>query len=249
MGKRLRFCEGVFLFFAFVVSGHATFALPYTVSVGLFFKSPKIRLHKGEIDLKYTKNYQLNQWDAADRVLRTDFNADNQKLDAAIAEAKATCPYVHLLTASLPADAVQLDLDVSTLDLTRYYRLDLHITLKAGADYADAIMLRCNNLSEGYVNEDKAHGYLAYCALGSMTEYFCQLCFHVYLGSAVMGSVTYGCLDYTYWEKGLVHCSDTPAFYGLALSPAEITSLNLVSGTNGKLLGDGLSVQLYGLKK
>ena len=110
-------------------------------------------------------------------------------------------------------------------------------------------MLRCNNLSEGYVNEDKAHGYLAYCALGSMTEYFCQLCFHVYLGSAVMGGVTYGCLDYTYWEKGLVHCSDTPAFYGLALSPAEITSLNLVSGTNGKLLGGGLSVQLYGLKK
>ena len=75
--------------------------------------------------MKYTKNYQLNQWDAADRVLRTDFNADNQKLDAAIAEAKATCPYVHLLTASLPADAVQLDLNVSTLDLTRYYRLDL----------------------------------------------------------------------------------------------------------------------------
>ena len=156
---------------------------------------------------------------------------------------------MHLLTASLPADAVQLDLDVSTLDLTRYYRLDLHITPKAGADYADTIMLRCNNLSEGYVNEDKAHGYLAYCALGSMTEYFCQLCFHVYLGSAVMGGVTYGCLDYTYWEKGLVHCSDTPAFYGLALSPAEITSLNLVSGTNGKLLGGGLSVHLYGLKK
>ena len=79
---------------------------PYNFSLALhnkcrafFRKSPKIRLHKGEIDLKYTEHYQLNQWDAADRVLRTDFNADNQKLDAAIAEAKATCPYVHLLTA------------------------------------------------------------------------------------------------------------------------------------------------------
>ena len=33
----------------------------------------------------YTMNYQLNQWEAADQVLRTDFNQDNQKIDAALA--------------------------------------------------------------------------------------------------------------------------------------------------------------------
>ena len=33
-----------------------------------------------------TTNYQLNQWDATDRVLRTDFNSDNQKIDAALGE-------------------------------------------------------------------------------------------------------------------------------------------------------------------
>ena len=31
-----------------------------------------------------TTNYQLNQWDASDRVLRTDFNADNAKIEAAL---------------------------------------------------------------------------------------------------------------------------------------------------------------------
>ena len=31
-----------------------------------------------------TEHYQLNQWDAADRVLREDFNSDNAKIDAAI---------------------------------------------------------------------------------------------------------------------------------------------------------------------
>ena len=37
-----------------------------------------------------TPNYQLNQWEAADKVQRTDFNADNAKIDAAIkAEADA----------------------------------------------------------------------------------------------------------------------------------------------------------------
>ena len=33
----------------------------------------------------YTTNYQLNQWEPADQVQRTDFNADNAKIDAAIA--------------------------------------------------------------------------------------------------------------------------------------------------------------------
>ena len=31
-----------------------------------------------------TANYQLNQWEAGDRVLRTDFNGDNTKIDAAL---------------------------------------------------------------------------------------------------------------------------------------------------------------------
>ena len=33
----------------------------------------------------HTTHYQLNQWEAADQVLRTDFNQDNQKIDAALA--------------------------------------------------------------------------------------------------------------------------------------------------------------------
>ena len=33
----------------------------------------------------YTQNYKLCQWEAEDKVLRTEFNADNAKIDAAIA--------------------------------------------------------------------------------------------------------------------------------------------------------------------
>ena len=33
----------------------------------------------------YTTNYQLNQWEAGDQVLRTEFNQDNQKIDTALA--------------------------------------------------------------------------------------------------------------------------------------------------------------------
>ena len=35
--------------------------------------------------MNYTTNYQLNQWDAEDRVTREDFNADNLAIDAALA--------------------------------------------------------------------------------------------------------------------------------------------------------------------
>ena len=34
--------------------------------------------------MTHTTNYQLNQWAKADRIMMDDFNADNQKIDAAI---------------------------------------------------------------------------------------------------------------------------------------------------------------------
>ena len=33
----------------------------------------------------YTEHYELNQWEPTDQVLRTDFNADNAKVDTALA--------------------------------------------------------------------------------------------------------------------------------------------------------------------
>ena len=37
----------------------------------------------------YTENYQLNQWEPGDRVHHDDFNEDNRKIDAALAEQAA----------------------------------------------------------------------------------------------------------------------------------------------------------------
>ena len=48
-----------------------------------------------------TTNYQLNQWDATDRVLRTDFNSDNQKIEEALS-ALADC----MITGSYTGDGV-----------------------------------------------------------------------------------------------------------------------------------------------
>ena len=32
----------------------------------------------------YTENYNLNQWEPGDQILRTDFKADNVRIDAAL---------------------------------------------------------------------------------------------------------------------------------------------------------------------
>ena len=53
-----------------------------------------------------TANYQLNQWEPTDQVLRTDFNADNAKLDAALAE-KAEVETVSALQTAVAAKAEQ----------------------------------------------------------------------------------------------------------------------------------------------
>ena len=54
--------------------------------------------------MKHTEHYQLNQWEANDKVQRTDFNADNAKLDAALhrlAQEKAERGKVEELQAAL----------------------------------------------------------------------------------------------------------------------------------------------------
>lgn len=47
----------------------------------------------------YTEKYKLCQWEATDAVLRTDFNEDNQKIEAAIKEVRNEIISAELLFA------------------------------------------------------------------------------------------------------------------------------------------------------
>ena len=50
----------------------------------------------------FTEHFQLNQWEPGDQVLREDFNADNAKIDAALAATPKI--KVGTYTASVPVD-------------------------------------------------------------------------------------------------------------------------------------------------
>ena len=58
----------------------------------------------------YTRNYNLCQWEAEDKVLRTEFNADNAKIDAALA-GKASVSSLNSLQTALDKKADKTALD------------------------------------------------------------------------------------------------------------------------------------------
>ena len=115
-----------------------------------------------------TEHYNLNQWEKTDRVLMEDFNTDNAKIDAAIAEAKAAIPYVKIKELTLSAAAATADLDVSDVDFSQYMKVELFVQCPQSLD---GIYIRVNNLTENYTaislsgtgaTGAKSIGYLAY---------------------------------------------------------------------------------------
>ena len=59
-----------------------------------------------------TEHYELNQWLATDQVLRTDFNADNAKIDAALAD-KAEASALETLSATVSGLSATLNTEIS----------------------------------------------------------------------------------------------------------------------------------------
>jgi hypothetical protein len=73
--------------------------------------------------MKKTTNYQLNQWDETDRILREDFNEDNAKIDAAIACIDSRSNFVKIKELTTSADSAQIDVDVSDIDFSQWQQV------------------------------------------------------------------------------------------------------------------------------
>ena len=72
------------------------------------------------MNLNHTTNYQLSQWELTDRILMSDFNSDNSKIDAALKAhsdaiaGKAAQSTVNSLTQTVNTKANQSDLTALT---------------------------------------------------------------------------------------------------------------------------------------
>ena len=81
--------------------------------------------------MKQTSHFKLNQYEAADRIQHTDFNSDNQKIDAAIAAAVPSgtiCLWSGAVT-SIPAGWTLCNGSSGTPDLRGRFLIG------AGGDY------------------------------------------------------------------------------------------------------------------
>ena len=105
--------------------------------------------------MNYTQNYQLNQWDAADRVLREDFNSDNRKIDAAIAALQDAIRYVPIAEATLNTAGSRLSLNVSGIDWSSYLKAELFVS---GHAAGSSMTLLVNNQTTGYYSSGAGTG-------------------------------------------------------------------------------------------
>ena len=102
---------------------------------------------KGKCFIKKTANYQLNQWDPGDRILREEFNEDNARIDAAI---EAANPLRSLSLTELAEDSGQLNLDLSAVDWSQYWEVRAYFELTGTENGTVTVLI--DNMRTGYSN-------------------------------------------------------------------------------------------------
>jgi hypothetical protein len=191
--------------------------------------------------MKKTTNYQLNQWDATDRILREDFNEDNAKIDAAIAEN----PYVKLREIVTSADAQQIDVDISNVDWNRYRHL-LIIVNGCAEDNGTIInsgSIRINNMAGS-----QDYSYYNYTGTINSASSFGSFCLNFknegkYSEVLISGGSSCFHPSCRVENFGELH---TQQFICTAVSGDQMKMLNFYVYA-GKLLA-GLKIMMYGVK-
>ena len=116
--------------------------------------------------MNHTTNYNLNQWEDADRVARADFNADNTKIDSAIKAAASAAAAAQAAIAGMAppalvkvwehtttaAETTQIDVDVSAIALGDYALLLLLVEGRMDSNGGKGISLLVNGGTDGYAS-------------------------------------------------------------------------------------------------
>lgn len=131
-----------------------------------------------------TPNYGLSQWAEGDRIRREDFNHDNAAIDTALyAQAAQTEAAIHaveegvslvrLFSQTLAADAAEVNIDLSVIDMSRFAALELKLcNLRGSASSSAALSMTINgNTASGdYFYGTSSGGANTKLALGSLYD-------------------------------------------------------------------------------
>ena len=194
--------------------------------------------------MNYTENYQLNQWEESDRVLMEDFNADNEKIDAALAEIKAAGAMVKLLDLTLEEDTQKWDIDMSSIDLTQYQKLLLYPHLKGNTD--QWVYMHINGLTSGYTSPNNATDYCGNIPMTNNTSRqnfgVCEFTFHLELPRIYVTQI------------GVTTPTSLPSFRGYTCPALDsgvtyLNTLNLWFDSSSYRILSGSAAQIYGVKR
>ena len=184
--------------------------------------------------MKQTANYQLNQWDKSDRIQMEDFNADNAKIDTALAEAVAASPYVKIKEVTLDSAVTSYSLDVSDVDFTQYWNIELFCD---AATPLAGVSLRVNGLTSGYYYSGTSGGGSGYdTPTTSMGTLGGRVLFHTPVAGAEVSCCCF---------IGRIN-SFSGMQYAAPCKWEELTTFNLSRTT---ALPAGTKIALFGLKK
>ena len=193
-----------------------------------------------------TQNYSLNQWEASDRVMRTDFNSDNAKIDAAlkaVTDVAASCPYRKLKSITTAATVQQVDIDMSDINPTDYLKFEIYVAFSSASTGSYASFL-CNGLASGYKRGDGIANALVYTMADiNKTGYRGSTCFEVYIGSAVTGCSRSMGEQYNSGATYLFTMLD-PA----VCAPSALNAFNITTGGIDNV-GAGTKIEIYGVMK
>ena len=191
--------------------------------------------------MRETSNYKLSQWDKTDRIQMEDFNADNSKVDAALAAEKA---------AREAADAAQLStlrsenlwVKIGETELTAAAN-ELSIPVENPGQYNRFLIQYSTS------GPKKLHFYIS--GEFGATLYSESYPIVSYLGQTELirgypSGIKILCADSVY-SNNQIWTPSANAYHRTYLF-TSITSLSLRAGT-GETLAAGTHVVVYGLKK
>ena len=184
--------------------------------------------------MEQTSNYQLNQWDKTDRIQMEDFNADNAKIDAALAEVRGANQYVKIKEMTVSSAASQVNFDVSDVDFTQYWTIELFCD---AANPLYSISMRVNGFTSGYY-------YGGASGIGSGYD----------SPTTSMGALGGRVLFYTPITGAEVGCccfsGRNNSFSGMQyVAPCKWEELNTFNLSRNTVIPAGTKIALYGLKK
>ena len=189
-----------------------------------------------------TEHYQLNQWEENDYVRRTDFNADNLKIDAALQALGEGAAAKKLGEWSLEAAANQLTVPLTGIVPGEYARLRLFFL---GRNCEEEYGIQVNGVTSGYRYSYASGGSdnsgKAFVSLSSWDHCACW----IDLYPTPVG-VAMDCRGLILLSGGGSNNIDTFG-YQASVSYDQLESVRVVCKTT-KNLGAGSKVVLYGMK-